>query len=154
YSQFLITDMSLVRIDGLAPAADSAGRVTRSVSEGSANQRPENFIPIGGRFFYRTDAGVKNRPARFDHTHTHRLIYHDKRWRARFAGSMSAWLRAGNLDLDGNVVREDRFIADNVTVSFDAHSMIIHTHALPNHPTGKFPGENPNYIQEKDATYY
>ena len=32
--------------------------------------------------------------------------------------------------------------------------MVIHTHALPNHPTGKFPGENPNYIQEKNATYY
>jgi hypothetical protein len=147
YSQFLITDMSLVRIDGPGDSGPANGTTA------PANQRPENLIPIGGRFFYRADAGEKSVPARFDHTNGDRLIYHDNRWSAPFAGAMSAWLRAGDLDLDGNVVREDRFIPDNVTVSFDRGSMIIHTHGLPNHPTGKFPGENPNYIQEKDATY-
>jgi hypothetical protein len=155
HSQFLITDLTLVRIDGPAPAGDSAGTLARRASEGSARKgQPENLIPISGRFFYRADPGEKAVPARFDHTNADRLIYHDNRWSAPFAGSMSAWLRAGDLDLDGNVVREDHFVEDNVTVSFDATSMIIHTHGLPNHPTGKFPGENPNYIQEKDATYY
>ena len=146
HSQFLITDMSLTRIEGAAPAAASALTAT--------DQRPDNLIPIGGRFFYRADPGEKTVPARFDYTNADRLIYHDSRWSAPFAGSMSAWLRTGDLDLQGNVVRQDRFVPDNVTVSFDDTSMIIHTHALPNHPTGKFPGENPNYIQEKNATYY
>jgi hypothetical protein len=69
---------------------------------------------------------------------------------------MSAYLRAGDKDLTGNIVTEDEFVPDNVTVSFDATSMIVHTHGLPNHPTGKFPQAygNPNYIQEQNATYY
>jgi hypothetical protein len=146
YSQFLITDFSLIRIGGPAPTASSASAAT--------DQKPDNLIPIGGRFFYKANLGETTIPARFDYTNADRLIYHDTRWSAPFAGSMSAWLRAGEMDLQGNVVKQDRFIADNVTVSFDQTSMIIHTHGLPNHPTGKFPGENPSYIQEKNATYY
>jgi hypothetical protein len=146
YSQFLVTDMSLVPIDGPPPVAASAPV--------AAGQRPDNLIPIAGRFFYKAGPGKTSIPARFDYTNADRLIYHDNRWSAPFAGSMSAWLRAGDLDITGNVVKEDKFIADNVTVSFDATSIILHTHALPNHPTGKFPGENPNAIQEKDRTYY
>ncbi len=148
YSQFLIADVSFVHIDGPGDSSPANG------SPAQADRRPDNLVPIGGRFFYRADPGEKAVPTRFDHSNADRLIYHDNRWSTPFAGAMSAWLRTGDLDLDGNVVREDRFIPDNVTVSFDATSMIIHTHGLPNHPTGKFPGENPNYIQEKDATYY
>lgn len=147
YSQFLVMEMSFVRIDGPAPTAAS-GEATGS------DLKPDNLIPIGGRFFYKAAPGEKSIPARFDYTNADRLIYHDNQWSAPFAGSMSAWLRVGDLDLDGNIVAADRFIPDNVTVSFDDTSMIIHTHGLPNHPTGKFPGENPNYIQEKNETYY
>lgn len=146
YSQFLITDISFMRINGPVPDGTSAPIAT--------NQRPDNLIPIGGRFFYKAASGEKAVPPRFDYTNADRLIYHDNAWSAPFSGAMSAWLRTGDLDVEGNVVKQDRFVADNVTVSFDATSMIIHTHALPNHPTGKFPGENPNSIQEKNATYY
>jgi hypothetical protein len=73
---------------------------------------------------------------------------------------MSATLREGDKDLDGNTVTADRLIADNVTVRFDAQSMILHTHGLPNHPTGRFPEEgfgprfNSNSIQEQDEIFY
>ncbi len=57
---------------------------------------------------------------------------------------------------------QDRLVPDNVTVSFDATSMILHTHGVPNHPTGRFPEQgagfgfrgNPSYIQEQRAVYY
>jgi len=145
FSKFLVTDMSFVRIDGADPASPATPAAT--------DQKPDNLIHIGGRFYYKAEKGETTVPARFDYTNADRLLYHDNRWSAPFSGSMSAWLRAGDLDLDGNVVQKDRLIQDNVTVSFDDTSMIIHTHGLPNHPTGKFPGENPNYIQEKDVTY-
>jgi hypothetical protein len=41
-----------------------------------------------------------------------------------------------------------------VTITIDAKSLIVHTRGLPNHPTGQFPGENPNSIQEQNGTYY
>ena len=144
-SGFLITDICFVRIDGPEPAAVGAVSATQ--------KRPDNLIPIGGRFFYKGNPGETAVPKRFDWTNADRLLYHDNVWSAPFAGSMSAWLRAGDLDLDGKLVEKDTFVPDNVTITFDDTSMIIHTYALPNHPTGKFPGENPNYIQEKDATY-
>ena len=146
FSKFLVTDMSFMRIDGPAPASAAVSTAT--------DRKPDNLIPIGGRFYYKANPGETAVPSMFDYRNADRLIYHDNRWSAPFSGSMSAWLRAGDLDMDGNIVRQDRFIADNVTVSFDDTSMIIHTHGLPNHPTGKFPGENPNYIQEKDVVYY
>ncbi len=145
-SEFLVTDMSLVKIDGPEPTSVGASRGT--------DQQPADLVPIGGRWFYKATPEAPTVPALFDSTNADRLIYHDNRWSAPFEGSMSAWLRAGDLDVDGNVVKRDQFIADNVTVRFDSTSMIIHSHGLPNHPTGKFPGENPNYIQEKNSTFY
>jgi hypothetical protein len=145
-AEFLVTDFSLTIIEG--PDASAAGNTA------GTEQQPANLIPIGGRYFYRAKPGETAIPAKIDASNADRLIYHDSRWSTPFAGMMSAWLRAGDLDVNGNPVKEDKFIADNVTISFDATSMIIHSHNLPNHPTGKFPGENPNYIQEKNATYY
>ena len=148
-SQFFVTGFSLVRIDGPEP-----------VDVANANAvlaQPDHLIPIGGRWFYRTDTDHASAPATFNYTNADRLIYHDDRWSAPFAGSMTSYLRAGDKDLEGNIAQHDQFIPDNVTVSFDAKSMIIHTKGLPNHPTGKFPQEgfgNHNYIQEQSATYY
>ncbi len=147
-SEFFVTDFSLIRIAGpeqpTAAAQTTAGSITR----------PDNLIPIAGRFFYQSAPGETTVPPIFDHTNADRLIYHDNVWSAPFAGEMSAWLRAGDLDSTGNLVQKDQLIADNVTVTFDSTAMIIHTQSLPNHPTGAFPGENPNYIKETPATYY
>jgi hypothetical protein len=148
-SQFFVTDFSLVHIEGAEPVGVA--------SINAMAMRPEHLIPIGGRWFYRADTDRAAIPTVFNYTNADRLIYHDDRWSGPFAGSMTSYLRAGDKDLDGNIVQHDQFVADNVTVSFDASSMIIHTKGLPNHPTGKFPQEgfgNPNYIQEQSATYY
>jgi YHYH protein len=148
-SEFFVADFSLTRIAGADPQTVGDPH--------AAEQRPSNLIPIGGRWFYKSKPGETAMPKRFDYTNADRLIYHDNRWSAPFDGSMSAYLRAGDKDLDGDIVTHDQFVPDNVTVSFDATSMIIHSKGIPNHPTGKFPQEgrgNPNYIQEQNETYY
>jgi hypothetical protein len=73
---------------------------------------------------------------------------------------MTAWLRKGYLDEDGNMVQQDRFVPDNLTVEFDgSDTMALHARNLPNHPTARFPdtfgtlGYNPSYIQEHNDTY-
>jgi hypothetical protein len=148
-AEFFVTDFSLVRIEGPAPTAAGSPHAT--------GERPANLLPLGGRWFYEAAPGETAAPKVFDYSNADRLIYHDDKWSAPFAGNMSTWLRAGDKGLDGQVVTQDQFVADNVTVSCDATSLIIHTKSLPNHPTGKFPegnGGNPNYIQEQLATYY
>jgi YHYH protein len=148
--EFFVDDFSLVRIVELPVA----GPV-----ESAATTRPAGeLVPLGGRWFYQAaEVGATEPPSVFDYTNADRLLYHDGAWSAPFSGNMTAWLRAGDKDINGIVVAVDRFVADNVTVSFDASSLIMHTHGLPNHPTGKFPEAgfgNPNYIQEHNYTYY
>lgn len=148
-SQFFVTGFSLIPIDGPTPETVGDANPTQ--------QRPANLIAIGGRWFYKADAEHAAVPKLFDASNVDRLIYHDNVWSAPFAGCTTAYLRAGEKDLNGNIAEHDTLVADNVTIAFDSTSMIIHTHGLPNHPTGKFPQEgfgNPNYIQEQDATYY
>jgi hypothetical protein len=70
---------------------------------------------------------------------------------------MGAWLRQGDVGLDGNVATRDRFIPDNVSVQFDATGMTIRTHGIPNHPTGRFPElgfGNPNHITEQVRNFH
>jgi hypothetical protein len=147
--EFFVDDFSLVRIAEL-PAA--------GLAVSAATTRPTGtLIALGGRWFYQAAEGETAPPDKFDHTNADRLLYHDAGWSAPFAGNMTAWLRAGDKDISGVIVATDRFVPDNVTVSFDADSLIIHAHGLPNHPTGKFPQPghgNPNFIQEYNATYY
>ncbi|HEX4056456.1 MAG TPA: YHYH protein [Tepidisphaeraceae bacterium] len=149
-SEFFVDDFSLVRL-----ASDT------STTKPSSDTQPTGTpLSLGGRWYYDAPPGETQPPAVFDYTNADRLLYHDAKWQAPFAGNMTAWLRAGDKDLNGNIVTEDQLITDNVTVSFDGTSMIIHTKGLPNHPTGKFPetafgqGGNPNYIQEHQRTYY
>lgn len=119
-----------------------------------------HLLPIGGRWYYAADDGETKIPQQFDAGNSDRLIYDDGQYETPFAGNMSSWLRAGDRDLSGNIVTRDIFVRDNVVVRFDKTSMIIHTHNLPNHPTGKFPQtgfgllNNPNYITEQDETYF
>jgi len=149
-TNFLVTGFSLVQIPGQSATAAT-----------SETFRPQGVpIPLGGRWFYDAKPGETAAPGAFDESNAGRLLYKAGTWSAPFEGNMTAWLRAGEKDLNGNIVTEDRFIPDNVTVRFDATSMIVHTHSIPNHPTGKFPeqgfgrGFNPNYIQEQENTYY
>jgi hypothetical protein len=157
-SQFLLTTFSLTRID--SPASGKELLTT-------AAPHPEgNLLPIGGRWFYRPKDGETTFPTTFTADNADRLLYHDDQWSAPFAGTMTSWLRAGDKDRYGNIVQQDQFIPDNVTVTFDLTAparMIIHTRGLPNHPTGQFPQTtadtdgrgrgNPNYITEQHSNY-
>ena len=153
-SDFFITDFRLVRIPDPPPDPDMLATPTGAI-------RPQgSLIALGGRWYYEPTSAEPRPPVVFDHTNADRLLYHDAEWSAPFDGNMTAWLRAGDKDSTGEIVEHDQLIQDNVTVSFDTTSMIIHTKGLPNHPTGRFPDVdfgidgNPNYIQEHNATYY
>ncbi len=123
----------------------------------------DKLIPIAGRWFYAASNDALQAPAKFDTTNANRLLYKDAGYSAPFAGNTTAWLHKGNVDLNGKIVEAERFVPDNVVISFDATSMIVRTHGLPNHPTGAFPTVrgasdefpgNPSYIIERVRTYY
>jgi hypothetical protein len=152
FTRFFVTDFTLTRLPDPV-AADLPATRPSSV-------RPSgNLLPLGGRWYFDAQPG-EAAPKTFDYTNADRLLYHDDRWSAPFAGNTTAYLRAGDKDLQGNIVARDRLVQDNVTIQFDATSMVIQTHGLPNHPTGLFPsfdfadGGNPNYIQEQINTYH
>ncbi|MGA2584513.1 MAG: YHYH protein [Tepidisphaeraceae bacterium] len=149
-TEFFVTDFNLTRID------EPAG--TPHPEASSAVVPSGQLIPIGGRWFYAAGDNETEVPRLFNTSNIDRLLYHDNIYSAPFAGNTTAVLRAGDLDLNGNVVRIDQLLDDNVTITFDSTSMIIHSHNIPNHPTGKFPAEgfggNPNSIQEQNETFY
>ena len=147
---FFIDDVSLTRIPEPENTPSPNGRPAAIVPEGK-------LLPIGGRWFYAAKDGETVVPKSFDAVNVDRLLYHDSFYSAPFAGNTTAWLREGDLDLLGHVATSNHLIADNVTIRFDATSMIIRTHGIPNHPTGRFPElgfGNPNYITEAVRTYY
>jgi hypothetical protein len=125
---------------------------------------------LGGRWYYLPDAGERlpldgsgklNGTLTITEANANRLFYRDDRLVNPFAGNMTSWLRAGHLDRQGKQVTEDRFLPDNVTLTFDGgEHVIVRARNIPNHPTAKFPdrygtqGYNPSYIQEHDYTYY
>jgi hypothetical protein len=145
---FLVSHFSLVAIP------DPAGESPTTRPSAAIVPAYDHLIPLGGRWFYAAGAGESKAPAKFDGGNADRLLYHDSGYSAPFAGNTGAWLRKGNLDTGGATATEDRYVADNLTITLDAKSLAIHTHGLPNHPTGQFPGENPNAIQEQNSTYY
>ena len=105
-------------------------------------------------------AARRTPPKEFDHTNADRLFYRTDRFEAPFADNMSAWLRKGDLDRSGHLVKKDRFIADNVRLTFTETHLVVHSHNLPNHPTAVFPDRwraldgNPNYIREQNYTWF
>jgi hypothetical protein len=156
-SEFYVTEFALVPI----PAPEDAPKVVQR------DKRPtpslKSPIPLGGRWYYDPEDGMKERPSTLVVTakNARRLYYTDNQLSNPFAENMTAWLRKGHLDIRGKVVEEDRFVPDNVVLEFNGgKELIVHTRNLPNHPTAMFPDGrgiidgNPNYIQESDRTYY
>jgi hypothetical protein len=126
-SEFFITDFNLTQ-------TDSPELLT--TTNALPNPSQSNLLSLGGRWFYKPNAAESEPVHHFDSTNADRLFYHDTEYTTPFAGTMTAWLRAGDKDPDGNIVSKDQFIPDNVTIDFDTSSLIIHTKGIPNHPTG------------------
>jgi len=153
-SEFWINEMELTPIpvpaDYIPPKGGIVSRRKEALSE---------MVSLGGRWYFDPRGGDRTPPAEFNSTNADRLFYLSDRLEAPFQDNMSAWLRKGYLDRDGNIVKEDRFEPDNVTVSFIKTHLVMHTKGLPNHPTAVFPDTqesldgNPNYIQEKNLTF-
>ncbi len=149
-AEFFVDDVSLVRIPDPAGAAGPTIRptaITPSVA----------LLPLGGRWFYLPRDGETVAPRRFDGSNVDRLLYHDAVYSAPFAGNTTAWLKAGDKGLNGATVTTDQFVADNVTLDFDGETLVVHSHNLPNHPTGRFPElgfGNPSAIAERNDNWY
>ena len=148
-SEFFVNDFKLMRIPTPADTTPADERNSPAIVPVY-----ENLLPLGGRWFYAAAEGETWPPSKFDDSNANRLLYHDAGYSAPFAGNCSAWLHKGNVDLSGATFQTDRKVVDNLVISFDATSMVLRTHGLPNHPTGVFPGLNPSQIIEQIATYY
>jgi hypothetical protein len=116
------------------------------------------LIALGGRWYYRPAPGESISPASAPLTVTEenadRLFYKSDRLINPFLENMTAWLRPGYLDEQGNTVTKDQFVPDNVVLIFKGDGFLtLKAKNIPNHPTAKFPGFNPSHIQEIDSTY-
>lgn len=155
---FLIDELDLVRIP------DPAEFVARtSGSQSAAATSPaalERMVPLGGRWYYDPRDEQGRAPKRFDHTNADRLYYLTDRLETPFADNMTGWLKRGYLDLRGREVAQDKFVPDNVVVTFTPTHLVLNSHNLPNHPTAVFPDVtrsldgNPHHIREQDQTFY
>ena len=151
-ASLLIDEISLVAIPDPADAFKPATRPTATPPEST-----RNLLPLGGRWFYAADAGETSPPAAFDAKNLDRLLYKDVGYSAPFAGNADAVLHVGQMDLAGNVLTHDKPVPDNVSVRLDKGTLAVHTHNVPDHPTGRFPEPgfgNPSFVQEQDETYY
>lgn len=155
-SAFLIDDLQLQRI------SDPAEFVART-SPSSADATPpalERLVPLGGRWHYDPRGKNGRPPKRFDHTNADRLYYLTDRLETPFADNMTGWLKRGYLDASGREVKQDKFVPDNVVLTFTPTHLVLRSHNLPNHPTAVFPDVtrsldgNPHHIREQDQTFY
>jgi hypothetical protein len=157
---FLVTDFSLVAIPEPAEARKTLTPGPSPAKPGEG--RPDGLVHLGGRWYYRpVNPDDQSKRITITAANADRLFYHDDRWSNPFAENMSAWLRRGSMDRNGQVLTEDRFVADSVSVRFeDGKTMIVRARNIPNHPTAQFPsvfGEetrNPGYVKEQDDTWY
>lgn len=119
----------------------------------------KDLVKIGGHWYYDPRGGSKVIPSQFDHTNVDRLYYLTDRLETPFVGNVSAWLRRGYLDRDGNPVQKDRMVLDSVVLSFTDTHLIMKSKNLPNHPVAVFPDRsrfldgNPNIIREQRDTW-
>jgi hypothetical protein len=153
-SEFWINSIELAPI---AIPADyrppSGGRISRGRDD------VKSLVALGGRWYYDPPTADRRPPAQFDSTNADRLFYLAERLEAPFADNTTAWLRKGFVDRDGKLVKQDRFLPDNVTAAFTPTHLLVHSKGLPNHPTATFPDRwraldgNPNYIKEQDRTW-
>ncbi len=153
---FRVDDLSLTTIP-----APGAANIVRALTA-KAPVDPSRLTALGGRWFYQTPEGQSlKRPLVVNKDNADRLFYREtsKRYVNPFLENMSAWLRPGYLDVEGNMVEADRFVPDSVTLEFDEGVVRVHARNIPNHPTAKFPSprgsgdRNPSYIQEHDDVY-
>lgn len=157
--EFLVDEVRLLPIP--EPAEYAAHIAERSARPSSSPPALAKLVALGGRWYYdpRDDAS-RTPPKRFDHTNADRLYYLAGRLETPFADNMSAWLRRGYLDKNGKRVEQDRYVEDNVVITFTKTHLVLRSHNLPNHPTAVFPDVaramdgNPNVIQEQDQTFY
>ena len=157
-AEFYVSEFSFTAI------ADPTGRAKVAEDARGKAVALKDLVPLGGRWYYLPEnPGDKTKPAKLtiDHRNADRLFYLDHQLSNPFADNMSAWLLKGYKDLAGNIVTQDRFVADNIVLRFeDDKTMIVHARNLPNHPTQVFPAppgsgdRNPSYIQEHAYTYY
>lgn len=153
-SEFWVDEFDLVRI------ADPAERTVAVAAKDEKLVAPATLVPLGGRWYYDPKGGDREPPKQFDRRNADQLLYLAARLENPFAENTTAWLRKGFRDLHNRTVEEDRFVPDNLVVSFTRTHVVIRAHNLPNHATGVFPDRtraidgNPSFIREKDATWY
>jgi hypothetical protein len=165
---FLVNDFSLVQRDHsltgrIDPAAAPSGATPANAPD------PARLVALGGRWFYlprpgetldASPAALAANPLVVTADNADRLFYRSDRMVNPFLNNMTAWLRPGYKDLQGRIVVQDRFVPDNVVLTFKGDGFLtLHAHNIPNHPTARFPdtfgtqGYNFSYIQELDKTY-
>ncbi len=165
YSKFYVSEIRLYPIESMETKQNNPKKGSSIVSDPVPIER---LIHLGGRWYYNPPTNTPSltisptNPLIIDASNANRLFYKDGNWTNPFYENMTAWLRTGYLDIQGNQVSKDRFIPDNVVIEFrDKQMMIVHAKNIPNHPTAQFPeyrngGKmgNPSYIQEHNYTYY
>jgi hypothetical protein len=156
HAAFLVDDFSLVQhSQSVTGRVDPADRISTPTV---AQVDPAKLVSLGGRWYYEPAAdevvAPTTTPLVVTEANADRLFYKSDRLINPFLNNMSAWLRAGYLDEAGNLVTQDQFVSDNVVLTFKGDGFLTVTSKnLPNHPTAKFPGFNPSYIQEMTRTY-
>ena len=155
HAAFLIDDFSMVqRSRSLTGRIDPAERTPAASASGPMDT--SKLMSLGGRWYYDPSPGEKADASHLTVTEENadRLFYKSDRLINPFLNNMTAWLRAGYKDEQGNIVSQDRFVPDNVVLLFQGDGFLtVKSKNLPNHPTAKFPGFNPSYIQEMSRTY-
>ena len=155
HAAFLIDDFSLVqRARSLTGRVDPADRIPAAPT--SAPPDTARLTSLGGRWYYDPLPGETADASHLTVTEENadRLYYQSDRLINPFLNNMTAWLRAGYKDGQGNIVTQDRLVPDNVVLNFQGDGFLtVKSKNLPNHPTARFPGFNPSYIQEMSRTY-
>jgi len=167
FSRFMVNEFDVIQESQSSEGKqDPADRIHPSKAKATSTN---GMIHLGGRWYYLPkesenipldSTGRLTGPLLVTERNSSQLFYKDDRLENPFEGNMTAWLRKGFLDEQGNLVTQDRFVPDNVTVEFDSSGFLtIHARNIPNHPTAQFPdtygtqGYNPSYIQEHDYAW-
>ena len=155
HAAFKISDFSLVqRARSLTGRIDPAERIPAANTSGPTDT--SKLLSLGGRWYYEPlpTETVDASHLTVTEENADRLFYKSDRLINPFLNNMTAWLRAGYKDEQGNIVTQDRLVPDNVVLVFQGDGFLtVKSKNLPNHPTAKFPGFNPSYIQEMSRTY-